>query len=553
MNMSDQAPLLETRNLNVDFIAGSEQIRAVQGVSFDLKRGEILAIVGESGSGKSTLAMAIPQLLPINSRLSGQIFFEGVDLLSSDLKHRVSLRGRRIATIFQDPASTLDPVFSIGFQFDEVLRVLEPNLSKKQRYERSLELLYFVGIPAAEKRLKHFPHQFSGGQLQRIMIAQALAGHPEILIADEPTTALDVTVQQEILDLLYRLNKNEKMTILLITHDMGVVADLAQRVIVMKEGQIIETAPTETLFATPREDYSRQLLNAVPRGQETNKRVGDTVPLTQNTPMRLIANNLCLGYNSRFGHGQDIVHNISFGLRAGEFVGLVGESGSGKTTIGRSLLGIIAPKSGQLMLEGDEIYSKKHHAAQQRARIGAVFQNPTGSLNPHLTIGQSIAEPLHTHSNLSRAEKLDRVHQLLGQVGLSENWQSRYPSELSGGQCQRVAIARALALNPLLLVVDEPTSALDVSIQAEILALLRQLQEKYAFSCLFISHDLAVVSNLCHSVLVLHKGKIIERGETSQVFDQPQSDYTRQLIASAPLPDPHLQAARRQQRHNMSL
>jgi len=411
-------------------------------------------------------------------------------------------------------------------------------------------LLNFVGIVDAEKRLKHYPHQFSGGQLQRIMIAMALAGRPQILIADEPTTALDVTVQQEILDLLYRLNKQENMTILLITHDMGVVADMAQRVIVMKEGQIVEIADVEDLFKTPREIYSQELLAAVPHTSNEKDGVGEALqPHEEAQPIVFQADQLCLGYaSSRFGRDQEIIHNVSFELKRGEFVGLVGESGSGKTTIGRSLIGIIAPKSGFLTLEGEVLYRNKHHNMRQRARIGAVFQNPIGSLNPHLTVGQSIAEPLVTHANMTQAERGQRVAQLLDQVGLPASWGARYPSELSGGQCQRVAIARALALNPSLLVVDEPTSALDVSIQAGILELLRSLQKQYAFGCLFISHDLAVVRHLCQSVLVLHKGEIIERGKTREIFENPRSDYTRRLIASAPVPDPRLQAARRQSR-----
>jgi len=581
--MPDPLPLLKIRNLNVVFSSDLERVEAVKAVNFDLRHGEILAIVGESGSGKSTLAMAIMRLLPMNAQIQGHIHYANTDLMSLEMKKLALWRGRHIATIFQDPASTLDPVFSIGFQFDEVLCALEPNLSKKQRYARALELLNFVGIAEAGKRLKHFPHQFSGGQLQRIMIAMALAGRPQILIADEPTTALDVTVQQEILDLLYRLNHEEKMTILLITHDMGVVADMADRVIVMKEGCIVETANVEIFFKSPQDAYSQRLLSAVPHrqkekdgaggspqhtkalpekcklsfGQEVlSKQEAEALEQSKNHSLRnaaiiLQADQLCLRYTSRFGHGRDIVHNVSFDLRRGEFVGLVGESGSGKTTIGRSLLGIIAPSSGRLMLDGEALYANKHHAKRQRARIGAVFQNPIGSLNPHLTVGQSIAEPLSTHAKLSRTDKLNRIAQLLEHVGLPASWAMRYPSELSGGQCQRVAIARALALNPLLLVVDEPTSALDVSIQADILELLRNLQAQYAFSCLFISHDLAVVRHLCQSVLVLHKGEIIERGDTNTVFDMPHSDYTQQLIASAPLPDPHIQASRRQHRLRM--
>ncbi|MGU3575988.1 dipeptide ABC transporter ATP-binding protein [Brucellaceae bacterium C25G] len=539
--------VLTVDDLSVRFESESGYVDAVKNISFTLAQSEILAIVGESGSGKSATAMAILNLLQGNAKVSGLVSFEKYNLADANRQEMRNIRGKRIAMIFQDPASALDPVFSIGFQLDEAIRLYEPSLPRKLRIDRAVELLKQVGIEDASKKLTRYPHQFSGGQLQRIMIAMALAGHPEILIADEPTTALDVTVQQEILDLLYRLNKQQGMALLLITHDMGVVADLAHRVIVMRHGEIVETAETKTLFAKPSQNYTRQLLAAVPDHQGTHSQSTIT-PIQSSVPL-VELRDLRLSYASGFGRRTEIIKGVSFDIPAGSFLGLIGESGSGKSTIGKSLLGLIKPSAGSVHFaeafnQNGQSYSQK----QLRSQIGAVFQNPASSLNPRVTIGQSIAEPLKTQTNMDTRQIKMRVAELIEQVGLPQAWETRLPSELSGGQRQRIAIARALALKPKLLIADEPTSALDVSVQADILKLLANLQNEYGFACLFISHDLAVVRNICQSVIVLRNGAIVEAGSVASVLGNPQTAYTRQLIASAPLADPEKQEQRRQQR-----
>lgn len=532
--------LLSVERLSVTYHAEQGTVRAVDGVSFTLAAGEILALIGESGAGKSAVAQAIPGLLPASARLGGSLLLKGRQLLGLGRAARTALRGREVAMVFQDPAAALDPVFTIGSQLDETLRAIQPGLSRRQRHERALALLEQVNIPDAQRRLKHYPHQFSGGQLQRIMIAMALAGQPSLLIADEPTTALDVTTQREILDLLRQLNQRYGMAILLITHDLAVVADIAQRVIVMRNGQVVETQPVDALFAAPERPYTRQLLAAQPDGQGPG-----SLPETPDAAPLLAVQDLNVSWREGIGRRRRVVHDVSFSLQKGEFLGLLGESGSGKTTLGRTLLGTTIADSGSIRFNGEPLAGGR---SPLRATIGAVFQNPLSSLNPRLTLAQSIAEPLATHTALSRQQIAQRVAVLLDQVGLPGDWQRRYPHELSGGQCQRVAIARAIALKPQLLIADEPTSALDVSIQQNILRLLRDLRDEYHFACLFISHDLGVIASLCHSVLVLKQGRIVEQGSTRTIFSQPQHDYTRSLIASIPRPDPGYQRGRRAER-----
>ena len=538
--MSDPQPLLSVERLSIIYQGDRGRVSAVDNVSFDLAAGEILALIGESGAGKSAVAQAIPGLLPASARVSGSLRLNGRQLLSLGRAGRTALRGREVAMVFQDPAAGLDPVFTIGSQLDEALAAAQPALRRAQRRQQALMLLEQVSIPDAQQRLQHYPHQFSGGQLQRIMIAIALAGRPAVLIADEPTTALDVTTQREILDLLHRLNRRYRMAILLITHDLGVVADIAQRVVVLRAGRVVETQPVDALFAAPEQPYTRQLLAAQPGsdGPDARAALTDAVPLLE-------VRDLTIAWREGFGRRREVVHGVSFSLHKGEFLGLLGESGSGKTTIGRTLLGTATAESGSIRFNGEPLTGRR---SDPRDRIGAVFQNPLSSLNPRLTLAQSIAEPLTTHRSLSAREVAQRVATLLDQVGLPAGWQQRYPHEISGGQCQRVAIARALALKPQLLIADEPTSALDVSIQQSILQLLRDLRDEYHFACLFISHDLGVINSLCHSVMVLKQGRIVEQGSTRTIFSQPQHDYTRSLIASIPRPDPAYQRGRRAER-----
>ncbi|WP_455812783.1 dipeptide ABC transporter ATP-binding protein [Pseudomonas graminis] len=541
--MTDNAPLLRIEGLSVRYPGQGADVTAVDQVSLSVAAGEILAVIGESGAGKSAIAQAIPGLLPANALVSGKILFQGIDLLTLNRAELSALRGREIAMIFQDPTSSLDPVFSVGTQLNESIGLCDPSLNAAQRKARAIELLSQVGIAQADKRLKNYPHQFSGGQIQRIMIAMALAGRPKMLIADEPTTALDVTTQQEILDLLFSLNQQSGMALLLITHDMGVVADIAQRVIVMRQGKIEENSATKNLFRTPESAYTRQLLAAIPSSAAKQATAQETFePLVQ-------VDDVHISYPAGFGKRHNIVNGVSFNIGKGEFLGLLGESGSGKTTLGRSLLGIIQPDRGTLTLAGEAIYAPSRTRSKAiKSQVGAIFQNPLSSLNPRMTLGQSIAEPLRTHSTLKEAAILNRVKSLITEVGLPAEWHQKYPYEISGGQCQRIAIARALALNPQLLIADEPTSALDVSIQQSILTLLRNLQKEYQFACLFISHDLAVVRSLCQSALVLKDGNVVEQGPVSELFSRPESDYTRALIDSIPFADPQHQENKRRLR-----
>ncbi len=537
-SMAETTPLLAVRDLAIRF--ADSPAWTVHGIDFEIGRGEIVALVGESGSGKSASAMSLLGLLPGDTEVRGHANFDGTDLLATEGAARRAWLGRRIALVFQDPAAALDPVFCIGAQLDETLRLRHPELSGGARRQRAIELLDSVGIAEAATRLKAFPHQMSGGQLQRVMIALALAGEPELLIADEPTTALDVTVQQEILDLIWRLNRDRQMAVLLITHDMGVVADLAQRVIVMRQGRIVENAPAAQLFHAPAAAYTRELLAALP-----GRNAAQAAPPIADTPL-LTVDALHVGYASGWGRRTDVVHGVSFALHAGQFLGLVGESGSGKSTIGRSLLGLIAPSSGRVVFDGHDLGTRSPGSTPAlRARIGAVFQSPANSLNPRMTLDEAIAEPLRAHRQLDKAQLRRRVDQLLDQVRLPAAWRNRLTVELSGGQRQRVAIARAIALDPLLLVADEPTSSLDVSIQASILDLLRELQRENGFACLFISHDLSVVRELCRQVVVLRRGEVVEAGPTPEILDQPRQAYTRKLVASALWPDPERQRKRR--------
>ncbi|NOL43914.1 ABC transporter ATP-binding protein [Kribbella sandramycini] len=509
-------------DLTVDFAVGGTTVRAVDRVSLGVRPGEVLALVGESGSGKSVTALAAVGLLPANATVSGRIAFGGADVVSMNRRELTALRGRRIAMVFQDPVGALDPVFTIGSQLVETIRAYRPGLSRPAARARAVELLELVEIPA--DRFRSYPHQLSGGQCQRVMIALAVAGDPELLIADEPTTALDVTVQQEILGVLLAVRAEISGAILLITHDLGVVADVADRVVVLRDGAVVETAPVAELFERPQTAYTRELLAAIPRGgaRDQTGAVGDVVPV-------LSIEELTVDYR-RTGRAVD---GVSLRLDPGEITGLVGESGSGKSTIAKAVLGLAPITAGEIRVGGESLTGARPAALRRiRSGIGVVFQNPAGSLNPRAAIGRSIGEPLAVHRGVRGAALRARVGDLLESVELPRSWADRYPHELSGGQRQRVSIARALALDPPLLIADEPTSALDVSVQATVLELIRSLQRDLHFACLFISHDLVVVDQLCDRVAVLSQGRVVEQGAREAVLRAPQAPYTLRLLAA---------------------
>jgi len=544
--MTAAEPLLSITDLTIDFTVDGEASRAVDGVSIDVWPGEVLAVVGESGSGKSVSAMAVLGLLPDNARVSGSIRFGETELLGLDEAAYRQIRGRRIAMVFQDPQAALNPVFSIGFQIAEAVRHQDPTLNRAQVRERSIELLGMVEIPDPAERLGYYPHQLSGGQCQRVMIAMVLASEPELLIADEPTTALDVTVQAEILDVLRRLRARLDSSILIITHDMGVVADLADRVVVMRDGVVVESNDVAGLFGAPSAVYTRELLDAVPRvGERADVQAiarGDNAPVLE-------IRDLVVDYGSRFRGLFRAVDSVSLEVYPSEILALVGESGSGKTTVGKCAIGLAPITSGSVSVGGVRVGdASREQLKAMRRTVGVVFQNPTASLNPRYTVEETVAEPLRIFLGLSGTALEERVDQLLESVGLGGDWLQRYPHELSGGQRQRVSIARAVALEPQLLIADEPTSALDVSVQARVLDVFRELQDSLGFACLFISHDLAVVDSLADRVAVMQKGVLVEYGDRTQVLTNPRAEYTQRLIASAPVPDPVLQAQRRQSR-----
>jgi len=544
------APVLRVRDLTVTFRVDrgrSPDVQAVRGVSFDLAAGEVLAVVGESGSGKSVSSLALLGLLPGNATVTGSAVLSGpghdaTELVGLDRRALADVRGRRVAMIFQDPSNALDPVFTIGSQLRETLRRHVPGMTRRAADERAVELLRTVELPDPEQRVRFYPHQLSGGQAQRVMIAMALACDPEVLVADEPTTALDVTVQQEVLEVLRRLRARTGAAVVLITHDMGVVADLADRVVVMRDGEVVETAAVADLFATPRAEYTRTLLAAVPRVGAPER------PSTADVRERPALNveDLVVEYRNRRGRVVRAVDGVTLRVQPGEMVALVGESGSGKSTLGRCALGLAPLTSGSVEVVGTRLGRDTPRAVRAaRTRVGVVFQNPTASLNPRYTIGESVAEPLRVHAGLKGDALRTRVTALLDGVELPGAWASRYPHELSGGQRQRVSIARAIALDPELLIADEPTSALDVSVQATVLELFRSIQQRLRFACLFISHDLAVVDELADRVAVMHRGRLVEVGERSRVLRSPDHAYTRRLLEAAPVPDPAQQAARR--------
>ncbi|WP_104090406.1 ABC transporter ATP-binding protein [Arthrobacter sp. GMC3] len=547
--------LLSVNDLSVTFDIDGTPQTVVPGISFDIAVNEVLAVVGESGSGKSVTAMALLGLLPRNATITGSATLHGTEMIGLSDTERKQRLGSSAAMIFQDPAAALNPLFSIGFQLAESVRSHTPGLSRAEAHQRVLELLALVEFPDPANKITNYPHQLSGGQCQRVVIAMALAGDPDLLIADEPTTALDVTVQAEILDVLRRMRNRLRSSILLITHDMGVVADIADRVIVMRQGAIMETAPVDELFHTPTHDYTRELLQAVPQigkrpsaittKARTSKEQGPNAP--EPRPV-LEVEDLVVEYRRR-GRGFKAVDGVNLSIQPGEILAIVGESGSGKSTTALATIGLAPVTSGTVRILGKSFADSGHSELRSlRERIGVVFQNPATSLNPRFTVRNAVAEPLRIHRGMRGRGLYDVVDELLANVGLGGGWGERYPHELSGGQRQRVAIARAVALKPDVLIADEPTSALDVSVQARVLDVFRELQKELGFACLFISHDLAVVDSLSDRVAVMQQGRVVEQGSRSQVFGSPITDYTRQLLNAAPLPDPIAQRARRQAR-----
>jgi peptide/nickel transport system ATP-binding protein len=539
---SPTEPVLVADGLRVSF-GGAEPV--VDGVSFTLTPGRVLALVGESGSGKSVSAMGLLGLLPSTATLTGSAIFRGQELIGASDEVLRQVRGAGIGVVFQEPMASFTPVLRIGTQIAEAVRAHPSGLDRDAVNARVHDLLTAAGISDPERISRAYPHELSGGQLQRAMIAQALAGDPVALIADEPTTALDVTVQAGILELLRTLCRERSLAVLLITHDMGVVADVADDVLVMRHGRMVEQQSAVSLFAAPEAAYTRELLAAVPvleTGDELEAR-GATGASGASRPVVAELRDVAIRYARR---GDPTVSGIDLVLRAGETVGLVGESGSGKSTIGRALAGLVPVVHGSVTLDGVDLATARGRRLRDlRSRIGLVFQDPASSLNPRATVGRSIAEPLVLHSDLDQAAQRRRVLELLRAVQLDPSFAERYPHELSGGQRQRVAVARALALRPSLVIADEPTSALDVTVQAAVLDLLRELQTEFGFACLLVSHDLAVVRSLASEVVVLRNGRIVERGATDRVLSAPTEQYTRMLLAAAPVADPERQAERR--------
>jgi peptide/nickel transport system ATP-binding protein len=515
-------------------------------MNYEVMPGKTLAIVGESGSGKSSSSMGLMGLLASNARTSGTVEVQGVDMLSASPALVRKYRGKEVAYIFQEPMTALNPVYTIGFQIVETLRNHFP-ISQNAAKDRAVELIQMVDIPNPEASFSKYPHQLSGGQKQRAMIAIALACDPALLIADEPTTALDVTVQAEILDLMRDLRHKLNSGILLITHDMGVVADMADDILVMKDGETVEYDTADNIFNRPKHPYTKELLKSVPRLGSAPSR-----PQIKSKGVEpvLSMSGVTIEYPKRgrvpaFTAAKD----INFDIFPGEILGLVGESGSGKTTIGRAAIGLLQAKEGSIKVVGKEIGKATGKELKDiRKHTGIVFQDPASSLNPRLPIGESIGEPLLLAGVAKGAELDVLVEELLDQVELARSYRNRYPHELSGGQRQRVGIARALALSPDILIADEPTSALDVSIQARFLDLLLDLQSKLKFACLFISHDIAVVEILAHRIAVMQNGRLVEIGERDDILNNPKDPYTKALLAAVPVPDPKEQKKRREAR-----
>ncbi len=558
------SPILSVSNLTTSFRVEGLWKPVVRNISFDIKPQETLAVVGESGSGKSVTALSIMRLTPpSSSKIEGSIKLNGKELLTLPDAQMRQIRGNDIAMIFQEPMTSLNPVLTIGFQIAEAL-ILHRGLSRSEAEAETIRLLEKVKIPSAKSRFHEYPHRFSGGMRQRVMIAMALACKPKLLIADEPTTALDVTIQAQILELIKTLQEEEGMSVLFITHDMGVVAEIADRTVVMYNGDEIETGATEDIFANPQKPYTKSLLSAVPRlgsmigrgrpmrfpvvdrltGQsDVPTEVPDTVQAAERPVLEV--SGLTTRFEIRSGLLSSVkgrvhaVENVSFSLKAGETLALVGESGCGKSTTGRSVLRLVEPLSGSVLLDGvDVLKLGQGELREQRKRMQMIFQDPFASLNPRMNVGAAIAEPLLINNLASRSEARDKVADLLKRVGLLPDMASRFPHEFSGGQRQRICIARALAVEPRLIVADEAVSALDVSVKAQVVNLMLDLQARMGLGYLFISHDMAVVERVSHRVAVMYLGEIVEIGPREAIFGNPQHPYTKRLLAAVPIADP---------------
>ncbi|WP_449257358.1 ABC transporter ATP-binding protein [Bosea sp. (in: a-proteobacteria)] len=568
------SPILSVSNLSTSFRVEGQWKSVVRNVSFDIMPKETLAVVGESGSGKSVTALSIMRLNPpASSKIEGSIKLNGKELLTlpdAEMRH---IRGNEIAMIFQEPMTSLNPVLTIGFQIAEAL-ILHRGLSRSEAEAETIRLLEKVRIPAAKSRFHEYPHRFSGGMRQRVMIAMALACKPKLLIADEPTTALDVTIQAQILELIKQLQDEEGMSVLFITHDMGVVAEIADRTVVMYNGEQVETGSTDDIFRNPQKPYTKSLLSAVPKlGSMIGKarpmrfpvvdrntgesdvptEVPDTVKEAERPVLEVAG--LTTRFEIRGGLLSSVrgrvhaVENVSFSLKAGETLALVGESGCGKSTTGRSVMRLIEPLAGSVLLDGvDVLKLSQHDLREQRKRMQMIFQDPFASLNPRMNVGTAIAEPLLINNLASRSEARDKVADLLKRVGLSPDMANRFPHEFSGGQRQRICIARALAVEPRLIVADEAVSALDVSVKAQVVNLMLDLQARMGLGYLFISHDMAVVERVSHRVAVMYLGEIVEIGPREAIFENPQHPYTKRLLAAVPIADP----ARRLQKRMVS-
>jgi peptide/nickel transport system ATP-binding protein len=545
--------LLSIQDLRVAFRMGKGvRAEAVKGVSFDIDENQTVALVGESGSGKSVTAMSVLNLLPDNAERSGRILWKGADLLGFGLGALQKMRGKEIACVFQDPMSSLNPVLDVGSQLCEPL-MKHMGLSKAAAYKRAEELLGEVGIPEPARRMKSYPHEMSGGQQQRVMIAMALACEPKLLIADEPTTALDVTIQRQILELLGKLKTTHRMSVLFISHDLGLVGEIADKVVVMRHGQIREYGPVKQIFESPQDAYTKALLACRPSLEGNPARlmvIDDHIAgraaqqqakaKDPNAPVVLEVKSLAKSFwlkQGLFGKREfKAVQNVNFQLRKGHTLGVVGESGSGKTTMGLTLLRLHEPTSGEVIFDGRNLLKLSDKERQvMRRRIQVVFQNPYASLNPRFTIGQTLVEPMAIHGiGKDLAEREQRARTLLEKVGLDGRAFGKYPHEFSGGQRQRVAIARCLTLNPEVLVLDEAVSALDVSVQAQVLNLLKDLQDEFGLSYVFISHDLAVVRFISDEVLVMKDGQVVEQASAEEILAAPKQDYTKRLLAAIP-------------------
>ncbi|GAJ96345.1 ABC transporter ATP-binding protein [Agrobacterium sp. SHOUNA12C] len=571
----DVKPVLSVSNLTTSFLADGEWRSVVKNISFDVMPGETVAIVGESGSGKSVTSLSIMRLLAKgSSRIEGSVKLNGREILSLPDNEMRKVRGKDIAMIFQEPMTSLNPIFTIGRQISEAL-TCHGDISKAEAKAETIRLLEKVRIPNAASRFDEYPHQFSGGMRQRVMIAMALASRPKLLIADEPTTALDVTIQGQILDLIKVLQEEEGMSVLFITHDMGVVAEISDRTIVMYRGEAVETGNTDDIFHRGQHPYTRALLSAVPRlgsmkdqawplrfpivDARTGERsepvaLADTVD-RRKTPILEVKNlvtrfNLHGGLLGRTTGAIHAVENVSFDLAQGETLSLVGESGCGKSTTGRSIMRLINPNAGEVRLDGYDVMKLDAlDLRRMRRSIQMIFQDPFASLNPRMTIGAAVAEPFIEHNLGTRAQGREKAADLLERVGLKADMMSRYPHEFSGGQRQRICIARALALDPKVIVADESVSALDVSIKAQVCNLLMDLQQSLNLAYLFISHDMAVVERVSHRVAVMYLGEIVEIGPRASVFENPQHPYTKKLMAAVPVPDP----ARRGIKRNLAV